>query len=245
MITSHYRQLVRLLCLVCLLGTLNGCVGELYQSIKSDLDFPLEPRAYHHLKSTPEVVAIHYSPETMLSVEAKDLHYEPLPVDDPLVTVKDHFLTAVREHVGLKNVKAIPAPRFYDSERYYGPKMRELVRIYSHGLVLDFKPLVWVLDVSGDKKWWQWFDWDITTPSSPALLAYRVRARLLDLDQKELLWQTNCSVHTERHSMKEWMSNKNQLVKDKREELAERCAHYFIEKFLNGIPVANESPTHD
>ena len=68
MITSHYRQLVQLLCLVCVLGAQNACVGELYRSIKADLDFELEPQVHERLKTNPEVVAIHYAPETLLSV---------------------------------------------------------------------------------------------------------------------------------------------------------------------------------
>lgn len=61
MITSHYRQLVQLLCLVCVLGAQNACVGELYRSIKADLDFELEPQVHERLKTNPEVVAIHYA----------------------------------------------------------------------------------------------------------------------------------------------------------------------------------------
>lgn len=243
--TSHYRQLMQLLCLVCLLGPLNACVGELYQSIKADVDFELEPQVRDRLKTNPEVVAIHYTPETSLLVEAKELRYEPLPIEDPLLEIKRLFLLALREKMGITNIHAMPAPRSQSLERQHGLKMREMVQIYSHGLILDFKPLVWVLDVSTDRKWWQWFEWSITTPSSPTLLAYRARARMIDLDQRELLWQANCSIHSERHPMEKWMSNQNQLLKDKREELAIRCAQYFIEKFFDKPPSANASQAHE
>lgn len=104
MITSHYRQLVQLLCLVCVLGAQNACVGELYRSIKADLDFELEPQVHERLKTNPEVVAIHYAPETLLSVEGGVSRHDLFRVEDPLLTVKDRFLITLREQMILEFV---------------------------------------------------------------------------------------------------------------------------------------------
>lgn len=241
MITSHYRQLVQLLCLVCFLGPLNGCVGELYQSIKADLDFELAPQVPERLKTNPEMVAIHYAPEPSLSTEGDASGYDLLPGDDPLLEIKERFLIALREQVGLTNVQAMPAPRFHHSEMLHGVSMRELLRVFGQGLVLDFQTRVWTLSLYGDEKWWELTTW---SNSSPPVLAYMVRARLLDLDRKQLLWQANCSAKTERHRVEEWTANQNQLVKDKRDELVSRCAQALIEKFLGDPTIATASPTH-
>lgn len=109
--------------------------------------------------------------------------------------------------------------------------MRELLRVYGQGLVLDFQTRVWTLSLYGDEKWWELTAW---SNSTPPVLAYMVRARLLDLDGKQLLWQANCSAKTERHRVEEWTANQNQLVKDKRDELVSRCTQALIEKFLGG-----------
>ena len=239
--TSHYRQLVQLLCLVCLLGPLNACVGELYQSIKADLDFELEPQVHERLKTNPEVVAIHYAPEPSLSTEGDVSGYDLLPGDDPLLEIKDRFLTALREQVGLTNVQATLAPRFHHSEMLHGVSMRELLRVFGQGLILDFQTRVWTLSLYGDGKWWELTTW---SNSSPPVLAYMVRARLLDLDRKQLLWQANCSAKTERHRVEEWTANQNQLVKVKRDELVSRCTQALIEKLLGSPTIATASPTH-
>lgn len=232
MITSHYRQLVQLLCLVCVLGSLNACVGELYRSIKADLDFELEPQVHERLKTNPEVVAIHYAPETSLSVEGGVSRHDLFRVEDPLLTVKDRFLITLREQMHLTNVQAMPAPRFQPWEMQYGVNVRELIRLYDHGLVLDFQTLQWAFTQYGENKLSKWSDWNMTTPT---ILFHRVRARLIDLDQRKLLWQTTCYVHTQQHSMQEWTSNQSQLVKDEREDLGVRCAHQLVEKFAGTL----------
>lgn len=238
---TRYGRVGLLMLLVCLLGPLNGCVGELYQSIKADLEFQLEPQMLNQLKANPEVVAIHYAPEPSLSTEGDASGYDLLPGDDPLLEVKDLFLTALREQVGLTNVQAMPAPRFHRSEMLHGVGMRELRRVFSQGLVLDFQTRVWTLSLYGDEKWWELTTW---SNSSPPLLAYMVRARLLDLDRKQLLWQANCSAKTERHRVEEWTANQNQLVKAKRDELVSRCTQALIENFLRGPTIATASPIH-
>ncbi len=225
---TRYGRVGLLMLLMSFLGTLNGCVGEIYQSIKADLDFALEPQARERLKTNPRVVAIHYAPETSLSVEGGVSRHEPLHVEDPLLTVKDRFLTILGEQMHLTNVQAMPAPRLHSSEMQYGVSMRELIRLYDHGLVLDFQTLQWAFSPYGENKLSQWSDWNMTTST---ILFHRVRARLIDLDQRKLLWQTTCYVHTQQHSMQEWLSNQSQLVKDEREDLGFRCAHQLVEKF--------------
>ncbi|MGD9728428.1 MAG: hypothetical protein AB7G68_12380 [Nitrospiraceae bacterium] len=238
---TRSRRVRLLILLMWLLGSLQGCIGDLYQSIRSDLDFPLEPQSHHQLKSNPEVVAIHYVPEPSLSTEGDASGYDLLPGDDPLLEIKDRFLTALREQVGLTNVQAVPAPRFHHSEMLHGVSMRELLRVFGQGLVLDFQTRGWTLSLYGDEKWWELATW---SNSSPPVLAYMVRARLLDLDRKQLLWQANCSAKTERHRVEEWTANQNQLVKDERDELVSRCTQVLIEKFLRGPTIATASPTH-
>ena len=228
---TRYGRVGFLMLLMSFLGPLNGCVGELYQSIKADLDFELEPQVHERLKTNPEVVAIHYAPEPSLSTEGDASGYDLLPGDDPLLEIKHRFLTALREHAGLRKVQAVPAPRFHRSEMLRGVSMRELLRVYGQGLVLDFQTRVWTLSLYGDEKWWELTAW---SNSTPPVLAYMVRARLLDLDGKQLLWQANCSAKTERHRVEEWTANQNQLVKDKRDELVSRCTQALIEKFLGG-----------
>jgi hypothetical protein len=82
----------------------------------------------------------------------------------------------------LTNVQAMPAPRLHSSQMQYGVSIRELVRLYDHGLVLDFQTLQWAFTPYGENKLSQWSDWNMSTST---ILFHRVRARLIDLDPKE------------------------------------------------------------
>lgn len=228
----RYGRVGLLMLLVWFLGALNGCVGELYQSIKADLDLSLDPHTRERLNTNPRLIAIHSPPETSLSVEGGVSRHDPFRLEDPLLTVKDRFLITLREQMHLTNVQAMPAPRFQPWEMQYGVDVRELIRLYDHGLVLDFQTLQWAFTQYGENKLSKWSDWNMTTPT---ILFHRVRARLIDLDQRKLLWQTTCYVHTQQHSMQEWTSNQSQLVKDEREDLGVRCAHQLVEKFAGTL----------
>jgi hypothetical protein len=223
----RYGRVGLLMLLVWFLGALNGCVGELYQSIKADLDLSLDPQTRERLNTNPRLIAIHSPPETSLSVEGGVSRHDPFRLEDPLLTVKDRFLTTLSEQMHLTNVQAMPAPRLHSSQMQYGVSIRELVRLYDHGLVLDFQTLQWAFTPYGENKLSQWSDWNMSTST---ILFHRVRARLIDLDQRKLLWQTTCYVHTQQHSMQEWLSNQSQLVKDERQDLGFRCARQLVEK---------------
>jgi hypothetical protein len=49
----RYGRVGLLMLLVWFLGALNGCVGELYQSIKADLDLSLDPQTRERLNTNP------------------------------------------------------------------------------------------------------------------------------------------------------------------------------------------------
>ncbi len=106
--------------------------------------------------------------------------------------------------------------------------------------MLEFQTTSWALDVWGDDKWWQF---TMTNADAHAPLAYRARARLIDLDLEKVLWQAICDAHTERHTGEEWIANQHELLKSKRDEVAAHCAEQLIEKFLEKQPSSNSSPS--
>src|SRR5438105_2226951 len=178
---SKNRRFLGLLALIWVLGPLQACIGTLYHSIKDYVDIRLDPQERDQLKTRSEILAIHHVPWASLPAQGEASRYSPIPQEDPLRTVKERFLAAVVGELGLTNVRAVAAPRLPPTllNVGYAIKVSELVRVFGHGYVIDFQTIGWALTVYGDEKWWQFY---MTTHYAPALLAYRARARLIDLD---------------------------------------------------------------
>jgi hypothetical protein len=239
---SRNRQLVQLLLLLWLSWPLQGCIGDVYHSIKSNLDISLDARDRDRLTVESEILAIYHEPWTSLPTQGEARRYSPITIEDPLQIVKDQFLSTVSGELRLTNVRALGAQQFPHTllRKHYPIEVSKLTRTFGHGLVLEFQTTSWALDVYGDEKWWQF---TMTNADAPALLSYMARARLVDLDLEKVLWQANCDAHTERHTAEEWVANQHELLKTKRDEVAAHCAHQLIDKFLETPPRSNASPS--
>ena len=238
---SRNGRLLGLVALIWLLCSLQGCILELYDSIKSDLDITLEAQQRDQLKTRTEILAINYVPWPSLSVQGDASRYSPISLEDPLQTVKERFLATVAGVLGLTNVRPMEDPRFSPSKMRYGVAVSELVGVFGHGYVIDFQTTSWSLTVWGDETIWQF---NMTNAAAPALLAYRARARLIDLDRGKTLWQTKCYVHTERHKGEEWVANDHELLKAKRDQVAALCAEQLADKFFGKEEPDSKPPTY-
>lgn len=228
---SRSGRLLELVALIWLLCSLQGCIGDLYHSIKDNIDITLEPQDRDQLKTRSEILAIHHLPWASLDAQGDASRYSPIPLEDPLQTVKEGFLATVVGELGLTNVRAVAARRFPPTllKVGYAIGVSELARVFGHGYVIDIQTTSWALTVYGDEKWWQF---NMTTHYAPGLLVYGARARLIDLDRGKTLWQAKCYALTERHTAGEWVANDHELLKDKRDQLAALCAEQLAGKFL-------------
>ena len=185
--TSRNRQLIQLFALIGLIWLPQGCIGDLYHSIKSDLDITLDARDRDRLMAESEILAIYHEPWTSLPTQGEARRYSPIALEDPLQIVKDQFLSTVSEELRLTNV-ALGAQQFRPpyGVKHYAIEVSKLARRFGQGLVLEFQTTGWALDVYGDEKWWQF---TMHNAEAQALLVYGARARLVDLDLEKVLWQ--------------------------------------------------------
>jgi hypothetical protein len=224
-----------------LLGPLQGCIGDVYHHIKSNLNITLDARDRDRLKTESEILAIYYVPWTSLPTRGDASRYSPIALEDPLETVREQFLSTARVEFGSTKFRFLGVQQFpYPlGVKHYAIEVSKLTRVFGSGLVLDFQTTGWALDVWGDEKSWQF---TMTNVDAPALLAYTARARLVDLGLEKVLWQANCYAHTERHTAREWVANQHELLKIKRDEVAAHCAEQLIESFLEKPPGFDSKP---
>jgi hypothetical protein len=85
------RRLLGLLALIWLLGPLQGCIGDVYHDIKSNLNITLDARDRDRLTAESESLAIYHEPWTSLLTQGDARRYSPIALENPLQTVKISF----------------------------------------------------------------------------------------------------------------------------------------------------------
>src|SRR5262245_6866713 len=108
-----------------------------------------------------------------------------LPVEAPVKAVKDRFLAAVSQELGLTNLKIIDQPRRTRVWELIAPPIDPLKSEFGGGLVFDFYSPVWTLNRVYRPPW------KLFATPRYAFLAF-FRARLIRLDDSSILWQQMC-----------------------------------------------------
>jgi hypothetical protein len=193
----------------------------------------LDPGTREQLKSNREILVVHYHPWTALPVHGAGGFVEmavgatsTLPLEDPLLRVKDRFIHDVSAELGISSFRMIQESRFSKHIPAKGADIGELQKAFGTGMVIDFDTIAWQLTfvsrsfVSSDK----------TTYG----LDYTVRARLIRLDDSKILWQGFCVIQRDRNPQPwgELAANDFSLLRVKRLDTADACAQELVDYFL-------------
>lgn len=175
-----------------------------------------------------EIRAVHYSPAT-LYVTGGIGDFDPislvltirattwvrgLSLEDPILRVKDRFVTALETEVGLKNLRTIPTPLGSDSLDHLRAELGK-------GVVLDFKTLT--PPPAGG--------WALYAGIFWSTYAYSARARLIRLDDSRILWQGLCKISEKIPPLRVLEEDDGQAFKTRIEESAVICARQLIQQF--------------
>lgn len=215
---------------------LPGCSGT--RQIKID------PAIRAELKHKGEIKAIHYPSYNGLSTSSNQggrLRPEPL-IRDPLIQVKERFLSEVGTVLGLTNIRVIDEVRMARTSPAISSPLPPLKRTFVKGYLFDFDPIWWTLTM--DEGLLPNLTWD----NVPAYLEYRVRARLIDIENEKVVWQSICNIgyivskfsdassysepENERNTVSELLADDYALLKIKVSKVAEICADQLVSQFL-------------
>lgn len=219
---------------------LPGCGGT--KQVKID------PALRAELKGEKEIKAIHYPRYKGLptsGTQGGKLSPEPL-VQDPLIEVQERFLSEVGAVLDLTNIRVIDEVRMARTSPAIGGPLPPLKRSFIKGYLFDFDPIWWTLKMV--QGWLPNFKWD----SVPAYLEYRVRARLIDIENEKVVWQSICNIGyrvskffdtgsysepvKERNTVSELLADDYALLKIKSSSAAKICADQLVSQFLEKEP---------
>ena len=189
---------------------------------------------WNYVKAQPEIVAVHYPPSTPFTAATRERSLvggllgvalyvakgnemvKDHNLEDPILQVKNNFLSAVVQNTGITSSRSIQEPQSEDS-------LDELQKALGKSLVIDFKTTEWVLSYIR-------FDW------SHYRLRYLAQARLIRLNEPRIIWQGVCKVEEDQllanPTWDEIIANNASLLKAKMKEAANRCADQLIAQFL-------------
>ena len=191
----------------------------------------LDPQLRQRLGEMGEIRGVHYyAPAAMRVVSSRNLQWAEtdkfLPVEAPVKRVKDRFLAAVSQELGLTKLQIIDQPRGARISVFMAPPIELLKSEFRHGLVFDFYTGIWELD-------------RMYQPLPFATPRYRfvtiVRARLIRLDDSTILWQQLClpaGLKPEERTLDEWLANDYALLHAEMEREAQYCADDLVVRFL-------------
>jgi len=153
-----------------------------------------------------------------------------LPVEAPVKAVKDRFLAAVSQELGLTNLKTIDQPRQTRVWELMAPPIEPLKSEFGGGLVFDFYSPVWTFNRTYQPPWERLFG----TPRY-GLVAF-FRARLIRLDDSSILWQQICGSGSKQgRTLEEWAANDYALLHADIAQGERSCADKLVALFL-GTP---------
>lgn len=157
------------------------------------------------LKDEGAIRVVRYFPASV------DRAAKELSLGDPVLRVRDHFLSGVEAELGLKNLQVVADPVVSDD-------VDQLKSAFGSGLVLDFKTQLWGINRG------------VVFSSR---LNYQARARLIRLDESKLLWEGRCLGSSLR--LPRWAqlaADEGKVLKAKLVETGEACAQVLLDQFL-------------
>lgn len=195
-----------------LVSLLSGCA----YAVKPTKPIPLDPRVFDSMAIQTEIRAIHFSPRPGIWLRSV-YKYEWLSVEDPLPSVKERFVDALKTRKSNQNIRTISQPRLNNS-------LPQLKRTFKRGLVLSFHTTDWGLDPYRDDKMYYH-------------IQYSVVARLIRVESEEILWQSECRVTEndapgKRATYHDFLLDDFSLLKIKRKEVTEKCAEELFNNFM-------------
>lgn len=138
-------------------------------------------------------------------------------LEDPVLKVRDKFISSVGADLGLQEAGAFTEPLKDDS-------IEGLKRRFGKGMVFDFKTTRWLLN---------YYPADL----SHYRMTYGGRARLVSLEDSRVLWQGACRFSTTKEmraspTMEDLVADDGALLKTKLLEASDRCASELLRQFL-------------
>jgi hypothetical protein len=135
-------------------------------------------------------------------------------LEDPVVAVKDRFLSSLDADLGIK-ASSVNEPLGKDS-------LDELKTTFEKGMVFDFKTIQWML-------------FYFPTDWSHYRIAYSARSRLIRLEDSKILWQGVCEfIGKDPKTSPTWeelTENNGALLKIKLKEAADACSKELLAQF--------------
>ena len=197
----------------------------------------MDPELRVHLKDQPEIRAFHYEsapsilaertePPSITGGRPRKIVLSVLAID-PILTIKDRFISVVAEDARIK-VRSIHVPlRMLQStteNRCHHDTLDELRQRLRTGLMMDFTS-DWRLEayqgIYFPPRWY---------------LTYSARARLIQLEQSQVVWQGVCA-HvgndpTSNRPTLYVLQNDTALLNAKLNEAADTCVQELTRQFL-------------
>jgi hypothetical protein len=195
---------------------LSGCV----YAIKPIKPIPLNSSARVSITTETEIRAVHFVPRSEILLGSTSGPTEMLPVEDPLVSVEESFIDALKSHYPAVNIKRISQSRLNNS-------LVQFKRTYIRGLIFSFHTTSWVLDPywEGNKLYHR--------------LHYSVVGRLIRVENQEILWQKECLITESDPLGKKTIYFNYQkdkyilLLKARHKEIVEKCSGELINNFMS------------
>lgn len=136
-------------------------------------------------------------------------------LQDPVLRVKERFLSTLSVDFDLKNIRPVQGPLTDDRV----PALKER---FGQGVVIDFKTIKWDL-------LYYLTDW------SHYRIAFSARARMVRLEDSKIIWQGVCDIvgkdRKTSPTLDELESNNGALLKVKLNGAADRCVEELLEQF--------------
>jgi hypothetical protein len=188
------------------------------------------------LSGAPVIHSVHYQPIRRLEVATLGGGVEVwqhltgtspwIELEDPVAGVEARFLAGLQREMGLTNLQrfARPLPSQHVPAVAVDPEV--LRGVFRDGLVLDFESTAWRLAFVSRNL----FNAAKTTYG----LDFAVRARLVRLPDKVVLWEESCvRTNEEAHRpLDEIMAAGAALLRARRDEIAASCAEELLGLFL-------------
>lgn len=202
-------------------------------------EIKIDPQERNYLKEEPKIVAVHYNVWPSLTVESIRLFGGPqidsLAMEAPLLRVKERFLSTLETELGLTNIRFIEEAHFSRSIPAIGADLYPLKRTFGNGLVFDSEMVLWSL-----------LNYKFDTNHYTIFLT--VRARLIRLDNLQIMWQSLCHIDDQKRTWWEWgvyvapkegrrtltelTANDYAVLKERRDKTADMCVDQLLAQFL-------------
>lgn len=218
-------KLIRILLVPVIFLLMYGCTPTLIK---------MEQEELIHLKDQPDIQAVHYPPQnsfeffrsgltgggvllTLIDAARGSKMAKDYSLTDPILKVKDRFLSSLDGHAGFKNIRSIQEPHESDD-------LEEVKRTFGTGVVIDFKTYAWGLSESASA---------LMIFRERYYVTYWARTRMIRLADSKIIWQGFCKIEgQDQKALGEFTANNGELLKVKLNEAADACAEQLLAQFF-------------